>query len=444
MSTWMGISTALSSLRTQRVAIDVTGQNIANVNTPGYARQRVDLTAGIGVDVSSIQRLYSGVLGSRSRTEEAQLQDFTVTSTALKEIEQVFAEPSAYGLQSKLDAMWSGFADVARDPSNRAARVQVLAQANDVTGWLNDANARLTDIATSHQDSLRTLVSTVNGYAEEMSRLNVAISQSVEGTTTMNALLDQRTQVAKQIAQAVGGTFTTNSANMMSVALGGGTLVSPTDYQTLKVSTAGGTTSVQWETDSSTATISSGAASGHLTAINDTVGDWRTELDGVASALVSKVNTAHVTGYDLNGDAGGVFFTAGATTAATISVAITDGLKIAASAVAPVLGVASLDGSKADALAQLATSTNGPDEKYQNLVVSLGLAVQSANQTEETQKAMASSISSQINTESGVSIDEEMTNLLAYQRAYEAAARVLTAIDAVLETLINRTGVVGR
>jgi flagellar hook-associated protein 1 FlgK len=440
----MGISTALSSLRTQRVAIDVAGQNIANVNTPGYARQRVALTAGIGVDVSSIQRLYSGVLGNRSRTEEAQLQDFTVNSTVLKEIEQVFAEPSAYGLQSKLDAMWSGFADVARDPSNRAARIQVLAQANDVTRWLNDANTNLTDIATANQDSLRTLVSTVNGYAKELSRLNVAISQSVEGTNAMNSLLDQRTQLAQQIAQAVGGTFTTNSANMMSVALGGGTLVSPNAYQTLKVSTTGGTTSVQWENDSSTATISSGTASGHLTATNDTVGKWRTELNGVAAALVSKVNGVHTTGYDLNGTLGTAFFTAGATTAANISVAITDGLKIAASAVAPVLGVASLDGSKADALAQLSKSTDGPNQNYQNLVVSLGVAVQSATQSEETQKAMASSISSQINTESGVSIDEEMTNLLAYQRAYEAAARVLNAIDSVLDTLINRTGLVGR
>ena len=179
MSTWMGITTALSSLRTQRVAIDVTGQNIANVNTPGYARQRVELTAGIGVDINSIQRLYSGVLGSRSRTEEAQLQDFTVTTSALQEIEQVFAEPSSSGLQSKLDALWSSFADVARDPSNRAARIQVLAQAGDIATWTYNANAELTDIASTHRATLTTLIDSVNSYAEEMARLNVAISQSV-------------------------------------------------------------------------------------------------------------------------------------------------------------------------------------------------------------------------------------------------------------------------
>ena len=103
MSTWSGISTALSSLQAQRVAMDVAGQNIANVSTPGYSRQRVDMTAGIGVDVSSIQRLHSGILGDRARTESARMGDLNVTSAVLNEIEGVFPEPSSSGFQAKLD-----------------------------------------------------------------------------------------------------------------------------------------------------------------------------------------------------------------------------------------------------------------------------------------------------------------------------------------------------
>lgn len=441
-STWAGLTTALTSLRTQRVAIDVTGQNIANVNTPGYARQRVQLTAGVGVDVSAIQRLQNGILVNRSRTEEAQLADLSVSSTALREIEQVFAEPSPNGLQAKLDALWTGFADIARDPTNRAARIQVLAQANDITSWMYDASAELTEIASTHRKDLASLIATVNGQAEEVSRLNIAISQSVEDTSAMNALIDQRGALAAKIAQAVGGVYTLNAANMMTISLGGGTLVSPMSYRTLQVATAAGTTSVQFADDSSTATITSGSAGAHLTTINTTVEDWRDTLDTVAAALTSKVNTVHTTGYDLSGTIGGNFFTG--TTADTITVAITDGTRIAASGIAPSGGVASLDGSKADALAQLATSTAGPDEKYQDLVVSLAMDVKNTEQAAETQKAMSFSITSQINAESGVSIDEEMANLLAYQRAYEAASRLLTTIDSVLEILINRTGLVGR
>ena len=159
MATFSGISTALSSLQAQRVAMDVAGQNIANVSTPGYSRQRVDMTAGaIGVDVSSIQRLHSGILGDRARTEGARLGDLTVTSTVLNQIEQVLPEPSTSGLQAKLDALWTGFADIARDTSNAAARIQVIAQASVLTDTLNDAAQQLTNISASHTKNLTNLV----------------------------------------------------------------------------------------------------------------------------------------------------------------------------------------------------------------------------------------------------------------------------------------------
>ena len=442
MSTWAGISTALSSLRTQRVAIDVAGQNIANVNTPGYVRQRVDMIAGIGVDVSAIQRLHNGILGDRTRSETAQLQDLSAASTVLGEIEEIFPEPTPYGLQAKLDALWGGFSDVARDPGNSAARVQVLAQANGVTDWLNNAATELGDLKTNKSAALTELVTTVNAYSKELSELNVAVSQSVENTQAANALLDRRGYVADQLAAAVGGSFLTNDANQLSVTLGGGTIVGPSTYATLQVASSGGTTSLQWVSDSSTATVSSGTANGYLTAINTTIDSWTTTLNAVASAITTQVNAVQTTGFDRDGNAGNSLFTG--TTAATISVALTDGDDIAASAVAPAGGNASLDGSKADAMAAISIAANGPDELYQDLVVSLGFAVQAAEQSAATQESLASSLTSQIDAESGVSIDEEMANLLAYQRAYEAAARVLTAIDAALETLINRTGVVGR
>jgi flagellar hook-associated protein 1 FlgK len=442
VGTFSGISTALSSLQAQRVAMDVAGQNIANVSTPGYSRQRVEMTAGIGVDVSSIQRLHSGILGDRARTESARLGDLNVTSAVLTQIEQVFPEPSTSGFQSKLDALWSGFSNVSRDPNNAAARIQVIAQANVLTGWLNDAAEQLTTISTSQSQNLSNLVTSANSYAQQISELNIAIGLTPEGTSAINALMDQRSFAASQLAEAVGGTYLIDSANKMSVSLGGAAFVGPSNYATLQVATTAGTTSVQWSSNDSTAVVSSGNASGYLTAINTTIPDWRADLDSVAAALASKVNTAQAAGFDSAGTAGTDLFTG--TTAATISVALTDGSKIAASSVAPVGGVASLNGSNADAMAALGRSAGGPDELYQNLVVSLGYATQGAAQTAQTVQAFMAGITGQINSESGVNIDEEMANLLTYQRAYEAAARVLTSIDEALDTLINRTGLVGR
>jgi len=260
VSTWAGISTALSSLRTQRVAIDVAGQNIANVNTPGYVRQRVDMTAGIGVNVSAISRLHNGILGDRSRTESAQLQNLSIASNVVNDVEGVFPEPTTYGFQEKLDALWSSFSNVARDPNNAAARVQVLSQANAAADWLNNAAAELEDITANYSSGLANLVTTVNGYAKELSELNVAVSQSVENTQAANALLDRRGYVADQLAQLVGGSYHTNDSNQLSVTLGGGTLAGPSTYATLQVASAGGVTSLQWAGDATTATVTSGAA----------------------------------------------------------------------------------------------------------------------------------------------------------------------------------------
>jgi flagellar hook-associated protein 1 FlgK len=442
MATWTGISTALSSLQAQRVAMDIAGQNIANVNTPGYTRQRVHLSSGLGVDVSAIQRLQSGVLGDRARTEGARLGDLTVTSTVLNELEQVFTEPSASGLASKLDAFWSGFSDVARNPNNAAARIQVVEQAGVLTSWLNDAAQRLTGISTDYKTSLSNLVTSANSYAQEIADLNIAISQSVQGSSDTNSLLDQRSYAATQLSNAVGGTFTVDDANIMRVSLGGNTFVGSSNYAALQVDTTAGTTTVQWASNDSTAAITSGTANGYLETINTVIPAWTASLDAVAAALVSKVNTAQAAGYDLDGIAGAAMFTG--TTAATIAVAISDGADIAASANAPTGLVASLNGSNADTMSALGTVSGGPDGLYQNLVVSLGYSTQAANQSAQTQDSFNSSIMGQIDSESGVNIDEEMANLLTYQRAYEAAARVLTAIDEALATLINRTGLVGR
>lgn len=442
MATWNGISTALSSLQAQRAAMDIAGQNIANVNTPGYTRQRVQLTSGLGVDVSAIQRLQSGVLGDRARTEGARLGDLTVTSTVMNEIEQVFPEPSATGLSAKLDAFWSGFADVARDTTNTAARIQVVEQANVVAGWLNDATQRLTDISTDYKQNLTNLVTSANSAAQKIAELNIAISQAVQGTSDTNSLLDQRANAATELSNAVGGTFTIDDANIMRVSLGGTTLVGSRNYSALQVDTTAGVTSVQWSSTDSTATISSGAANGYLNTINTVIPTWTASLDTVAAALISKVNTAQAAGYDSAGVAGTAMFTG--TTAATIAVAITDGAKIAASGVAPTGGIASLNGSNADIMSMLGTVSGGPDGIYQDLVVTLGYSTQTANETAQTQESFNSNIMSQIKSESGVNMDEEMANLLTYQRAYEAAARVLTTIDEALATLINRTGLVGR
>jgi flagellar hook-associated protein 1 FlgK len=181
--------------------------------------------------------------------------------------------------------------------------------------------------------------------------------------------------------------------------------------------------------------------------INTIVPAWKSKLDAVAAQLVTSVNAIHAsTGanptYDANGNPGGAFFTG--TTAANISVAITDPALLAASNQPPGAAGPSKDGSNADALARLAGAATGPNAGYHSLVVNLGIATSNANLRSTTQNSVTTQIDDARESTSGVSIDEEMTNLVTYQRAYEASGRVLTAVDQLLDTLINRTGLAGR
>jgi flagellar hook-associated protein 1 FlgK len=176
-----------------------------------------------------------------------------------------------------------------------------------------------------------------------------------------------------------------------------------------------------------------GAVSDLLTTV---LPGYRTGLDAVAKELADTVNAQHALGYDASGAAGGVFFSYDpANPAASLSVAITDTSEIAAATVA-----GTVDGNNADALSQ----TGDVESAYQRLVNSFGVRVATLNSRTTNQQALTDSVDQSREQQAGVNLDEETVNLMTAQRAYQAAARVMSTIDEVLDTLINRTGLVGR
>jgi flagellar hook-associated protein 1 FlgK len=169
------------------------------------------------------------------------------------------------------------------------------------------------------------------------------------------------------------------------------------------------------------------------------------QLDEVAKSLANSVNGLVTTGFDIKGDPGGPMFTGA--NARDIKVAIDDPDKVAFSAGNPKAvppAVAAIDNDKADDLAALGNSQSGPDQVYQQMIGQLGVASQASARRAEIQDAVRDQVDTSREAESGVNLDEEMTNLLTFQRGYEAASRVLTTIDSMLDQLINRTGLVGR
>ncbi|PZR54117.1 flagellar hook-associated protein FlgK [Xylanimonas oleitrophica] len=481
MSTFSGLSTALSSLTAQRQALDVSGQNVANVNTVGYTRQRANLTSvggvtvpsmfsvsngvGNGTKVSDFARLGDVFLDTRVRVQTSSATYLKAVADGLKALEATVGEPSASktGFSDQLTAMWGAWNDLANTPDTEAARSVVLETSSAVAARLGSMYAAARTEWNQQYDTAVALVAKTNATAANVADLNARIQQITNSGGVANELIDARDLAVTELAALVGGTVQYGNDGQVDVLVGGNPLVAGSTARELKVSgapsfghvmgTAGGeatAVTIEWASrPGSSAGLDGGQLAGILAVLapaNETgtggpLAEAAARYDRLAVDLARQVNDLHAGAYTVDGQPGGEFFTfTGQPGALSLTVAITDPSRIAVSASAQ----DQLDGSVAARLAALGTTPGGPDAQWNAFVVDLGSRTSSAGaRAAVSEVARASAVSQQL-ANASVDLDEETVNMVAYQRAYEGAARVLTAIDQMLDTLINRTGVVGR
>jgi flagellar hook-associated protein 1 FlgK len=473
VSTFSGLNTATTALFAAQRAMDVTGQNVANVNTDGYSRQRVELQSvgpngvpaiwstsnGIGQGVNSdhITRIRDRFLEGRAQAEHAATASLTVQDSTLAQVEDAFREPGKTGLQSQLTSMWAGWGDVMNNPTDPGARSQVLQRTATLVAGLHTTSATLDQQWAQNRDSLQTLVQNVNASAASIADLNTAIRRATQSGQPSNELADKRDALVLTLSDQIGATATLMDDGSVNVAVSGTTLVSGGSSLSLQLTGSADPDDVATDppaivTDPGNTTIRpGGTADGQLTALTSTIPRYRVQLDAVALQLATQLNDVHTVGWDLNGQKGGLMFgddsvpvNVSKITAGNITLLITDGSKLAAASTAPsASGVASGDNVNADKLYQLRL-TNGVDTTYRKMIVSLGVEAATMTNKLTTQSVISAQVDSARESVSGVSIDEEMTNMLQFQHGYQAAGRLITAIDDMLDTLINKTGLVGR
>src|SRR5450830_807245 len=474
MSTFSGLGTALSSLIAQRQALEVSGQNIANANTVGYTRQRASISSmpaasvssmfstntgpGQGTRVTGIDRLGDLFIDARVRSQTAGSAYLSATASAYTTLEQGVGEPSTTGLSTQLSNLWAGFQDVANTPNKDSARAVLLENANAVV----DRIATLYNAAATQWTQARTttvsLVDQVNTIAANVANLNTNILSITNAGGSANELMDQRDQLVTQLSGLVGATSRVRDNGTLDVLVAGNALVSGATTNALAVTgpaqfsgaPAGQSVGVVWASRPGIAVgLDGGRVAGLLSVLappSGGAGGLLTEAaasyDALATKLSDGVNALHSTASTVSGATGIDFFAIDATKPAALglSVAITDPANIAVADATK----GALDGSVADQIAALGSATDGPDATWSSVVVQLGVRTASATSRSTVAEASRASAASQQLSQASVDVDEESTNMLAYQRAYEGSARVLTAIDQMLDTLINRTGLVGR
>jgi flagellar hook-associated protein 1 FlgK len=468
MSNFSGLNTGLSALIAHRQAVEVISHNIANVNTPGYTRRRVELQAdgsapvaavfargtdtGSGVRSDGITRIWDAFLDAQHRNESGIAATLAGTTVVVDRLEGVFPEPSDNGISGQLNDLWASWQAIVNNPDSEPARSSVLEKGKLVIQALQLSDRQ---IHTQHDDAVTNvglMVGEVNKLAEQVARYNTGIRAASVSGDAPNDLLDQRDELVLRLTELTGATVAPGEQGSIDVFVGGRALVHGSYSEKLSLAEVVDPAltplgfkraEVQWAADAYPAGMSAGSITGYVSGANDVLPRYLNQVNDVAAKLVTSVNALHRTGKDLDGATGHDFFAATGTTAATIALSA-DVANQPRHLAAAAAGGGALDTSMAETIAKIGQSASGPDASYRSMIVSLGSEVQFFTQQSEAQQGVVQRLDEDRKSVSGVSLDEEMVNLVASQHAYSAAARVITTVDEMLDTLINRTGVVGR
>ena len=467
-----GMGIALSGLDASQVGLDVVSQNISNANTPGYIAESANFTAvqdplslvGGGVQVASVSQLSDQFQKTIELNANAQQSYATQTQSIANQVMTVFQEPATNGVSEQLANFWSSFDQVANNPTNLAARAQVVSNAQNLANTFNQNSNTLVNLASATSSSIQSQVQTLNSELSTLASLNGAIHTA--GTNSDQTLVDQQNALLDKISSQIGATIQHQNDGTVNVLLNGVMLVQGNlAPQTISYSgaTAGATPPYGLLIGGANQQVpTSGTVGGLLNAVNTTIPEYQAKLYSVASSLANLVNGQQESGAYLVPTTSG-----GSTTYTTNSasaMAIFQPLSVTASgaftmAVNPNLlptssptaadpgpwGLAAAansttanagDGSNAQTIAEFANSTAGPDAAWAQASGQIGLDVSNANAALSTAQTNYQSAYQSNQAVSGVQQNQQMVNMVNYQQSYQAAAKLIATLAQTVQSLL--------
>ena len=488
-TTFSGISIALRALQAQQVSLDITGHNVANVNNPNFSRQTALHSAtkpypapmmgytpssgqlGTGVEISQINRMRDSFVDLRLRQQLHNLNYWNTMQDGLKQVELFFNEPGENGIHHALDQFWDSLQDLSREPDFFSVREVVIQRAQVLVESITATRGQLQNLRDNLNENITFKISEVNSLAKRLADLNVQISAT---GSLPNDLLDARDALLEELSQLVDIEVVQDHANMVSVAIGGSSLVHRGTSHSLMTNGVASEAEnykknqVFWSATGNVVKLSSGEIAGMMRLRDQEIQQAINDLDTWTRDFALEFNRRHEEGYDFDGDGGlGLplsFFTFDnqvpgdppdpnfpfAAQNIRVNTEIADNVgKIRASLIPGAVG----NGENALKLARLRfepvievdeeTQVTVADA-FNSLISRLGVSTQKAVKMAENEATLEAHLRNLKESHSGVSLDEEMANMIRYQHAYSAAARMMTAVDETLDTIINRLGIVGR
>jgi flagellar hook-associated protein 1 len=440
---------ATQSLLADQGALQTTSNNIANANTPGYTRETAilaegtpnfegNLTFGSGVTLDKIQSVRDQLLELRISEENQQQGSAQAQVTALQQVQGIFSD-STQGIGADLTAFTNSLSQLSTNPASIPQRQAVLTAAQNLANSFHQTSANLTTIQSNLNLTVTQTVDQVNTLTQQIAKLNGQVSNLQKLGKEPGALLDQETQLIQQLSQLTDvSVIQTEAGQTITTAAGAALVVGNKSFDLQSTPNASGVNEVISQGQDITSNLKGGKLGGTLQVRDQAIPGLLTQVDTLAGQFATAFNAAHTAGFDLAGNPGQPFFsvTPGPGAANSFNVLITD----------PNLVAASSDGSAGSNgnIAQLTAVVSQPLpsganalDSYSNLVFNAGNLTAQAQAEESASSASLNQLTDQLGSESGVSIDEESANLLVYQRAFEAAARVVTTVDTLTQTVLD-------
>jgi flagellar hook-associated protein 1 FlgK len=451
---FQGISTMNSALRAFQRALDVTGHNITNVNTAGYSRQSVQFNdfdpskfgeggrfiVGTGVTAASVSRIQDQFLFMRQA--EAMSEDGRLSSLhgGLSGVQSVMQEPGGASVGDALNKLFNAFSALGSNPGDAALRNQVQQAGQTLSSRIRGMYSNLDEQSKFTQTLIKSTLGQAQDLANSIATMNGEIRSATANGQTPSDLMDMRDEAVRQLSTIMPVTIYPQPDGGVSLFSGQLTLVDSEGAETIPTTfnAAAGTLS----DGTNTYPVSSGSLAG-LFQTSQKIAGYQQQLDSFANSLRTEFNSVHMTGTNGLGATGVKFFNDSAPQSGAIDFDLDPAILADARAIATGVSGNPGDGGLALSMSALRDSSVAAlggktfTSFYANLVSSVGQDVATTEGMLDTSSAILGQISEQVQSVSGVSLDEEMSNMLRFQRSYQAAAKALSILDQTTEDLMN-------
>jgi len=453
---------ATNSLETYQQALSITSNNISNADNPDYSRQVVqfgttgsDSLGGSGVKIADVQRIRDSMIDTQVRNYQSSSSYSNEQSGILSQIESVVAEPSNSGLSSYIADFFNSWSSLAANPNSTSMRSTVIDKAQSLSDSLKSTFDSFSDISTSLKQQADTDVSTINQDLAQINSYNQKIYQAFSSGAETNELQDERDGIINNLSKMVNVSVQSGIQGTANVNIGGIFGADTSTYNQFDEKIINGQLRLVSKNDPNSSVI---ANSGEFAAINDLYSNkipaYTSSYQKLAQTLVDKVNSVHMQGSTL---------VQGASSQTNIPFFgeldpdgnITDAFAYGKININPAIlnntnNIAASDTPNNDGNGNIATQiANLADtpctelgdqtigDSYSTLISQVGMDKTSADNDVSSTGAILTQLQTQQKSISGVSIDEELTNVIKYQQSYAAAAKLISTAEAMLQTLIQ-------